>query len=96
MQFRLWQIFALTALVGWAIVAVPYWAKHLIGIIVAVPYWAKHLVGIGESHDGVVAGYVAVNLVVFLLLVFRWLPKARRNGSTQLRSAKDSARLPTD
>jgi hypothetical protein len=24
-QFRLWTIFAITALVGWAIVAVPYW-----------------------------------------------------------------------
>jgi hypothetical protein len=24
-QFRLWQIFAVTALVGWGIVTVPYW-----------------------------------------------------------------------
>ncbi len=24
-QFRLWTIFAITALVGWAIVALPYW-----------------------------------------------------------------------
>jgi hypothetical protein len=24
-QFRLWMIFALTALVGWGVVAVPYW-----------------------------------------------------------------------
>jgi hypothetical protein len=24
-QFRLWQIFAVTALIGWGIVAVPYW-----------------------------------------------------------------------
>jgi hypothetical protein len=28
-QFRLWMIFALTALVGWGIVAVPYWFKKI-------------------------------------------------------------------
>jgi hypothetical protein len=29
-QFRLWMIFALTALVGWAVVVIPYWST---------PYW---------------------------------------------------------
>jgi hypothetical protein len=28
-QFRLWPIFALTALVGWGIVALPYWYETI-------------------------------------------------------------------